>query len=139
MIARLLLHRAAVLGVFFGFAGSAAVVAWGAPSLLTLQANFQVTANGADLDRHGAARLVLADGRGLEAEQICVGPCDDLVLRTLLGESGPRLRVLAQDGHEIASGGAYVSGGDAFTELEIRGGQRLSIEGESTITPPFGG
>ncbi|WP_409640915.1 hypothetical protein [Phenylobacterium sp.] len=118
--------RAFRWGVLLGFAAPTVMVV-GLMAYLG-QYDLEATARGADLTRHGAAKVVVADGRGWEVTQSCVGACDDLHLKARVGESGPTLRVFGVEGRTIAAGGVYVPGGHAMSRLDVVGGDRLRVE-----------
>ncbi|MEW5685788.1 MAG: hypothetical protein AB1942_12795 [Pseudomonadota bacterium] len=105
--------------------------------------NIEASAVGADLDRHGASRIVLSRTHGVMFQQTCLGGCDDLSLRKHVPEGSYELRVVDAKGACVACDGVagYVAGGSyaGTTRWELKGQDRISarprFDGASTAGP----
>lgn len=94
--------------------------------------NIEITGVGADLDLHGASRIVLSRSHGVLFQQTCNGGCDDLLLRKQVLESAYEVRVLTANGACVAcDGGApYVTGGNYadVTRWTLKGRDAISAK-----------
>ena len=89
----------------------------------------ELTSRGADLDRHGAARLVLSNEQDVTFIQSCRDGCDDLWRGEESTDNAYWVRVLDAHGQCVActTTGLYVTSG-VVERLAVRGADRLEID-----------
>lgn len=95
--------------------------------------NVSVISRGADLSRHGGARLEVKSGRGSSVTLLCRGECDDLVLRETSGDNSYDVDVLDTRGNCIrCTSLGYITGG-FITKAEVSGAKQLNVRHETSI------
>jgi len=93
--------------------------------------NVDVTSVGADVTRHGGAKLIVANETGAKFTVTCRDACDDLRFRTLSGENRYGVRVLDAKGDCVACGPAVYTDagyGAPVWVWRIAGQDRLNVE-----------